>query len=188
LGELDLARNLANSDKQLEADIDRLMLIAEDPDFEQQLGEITDLVNAGSELSEADMDFLEQAMEKAPSFVDLYILLANAYLHFDEVSDALDVLLDGQKVLPDSPQLAANLAKALWRAGENELAFECLNKALVKNKNYVPLLALTGQFLFEDGQDEEAKTFLSRAEALDSQDPVLREVRVAIAKSLDFDR
>ncbi|MEO8607664.1 MAG: tetratricopeptide repeat protein [Chloroflexota bacterium] len=188
LGELDLATNLAKSDPQTVADIERLTLTAEDPNFEQQLGEITDLVNAGGELSEENMDFLEEAMEKAPSFADLYIILANAYLHFDEVSDALDVLLDGQTALPDNPQVATNLGKALWRAGENELAFECLNKGLVKNKNYVPLLALTGQFLFEDGQDEEAKAFLSRAEALDSQDPVLREVRIAIANSLDYDR
>jgi tetratricopeptide (TPR) repeat protein len=186
LSTLEAARDMTKDDRQVEAEIERLMLVAEDPNFEQELGEITDLVNAGGELSEENMYFLEDTMERAPLFLDPYLLLANAYLHFDEVSDAIDVLLDGQKTLPDNPQLAATLAKALWLAGENELAFECLNKSLVKNKNYVPLLALTGQFLFEDGQDEEAKAFLSRAEALDSQDPVLRDVRVAIANSVDY--
>jgi cytochrome c-type biogenesis protein CcmH/NrfG len=186
LTELEKARNLAKDDKQLMADIDRLTLVAQDPNFEYQLGEITDSINAGSELSEEDIEFLEQAIEDAPSFVDLYILLANAFLRFDEVADALDVLLDGQKILPDNPQLAAHLARVLWRAGEHRLAFECLNQALSKNKNYVPLLALTGQFLFEDGQDTEARAFLGRAEALDPQDLVLRDVRIAIAKSERF--
>jgi hypothetical protein len=72
----------------------------------------------------------------------------------------------------------------LWDSGEHELAFSYLNKGVAKNPNYVPLLALTGRYLFEDGQQDAAKAYLSRAELITPNDPVLIAARTHIARLL----
>jgi tetratricopeptide (TPR) repeat protein len=184
--ELSKARGMTQN-KRFLAEIDHLTLSADDPDFDAHLGELTELIDAGNELSAEDIEFLEEAVDNAPLFPTPYILLASGYLKWGETSDALDVLLDGQKQLPDNGDIAALLAKVLWQSGETQLAFDCLNQSLAKNPNHVALLALTGRFLFEDGQEEEAKTYLSKAEGLEPRNPILREARVFIANQLNKD-
>lgn len=165
-------------------EIERLLISAEDPDFEMRLGEITDLVNSGNDLDVDDIEFLEAALEKAPHLGSLYVLLAGGYLVGSDTSDALDVLLDGQKYLPDDPAIAATLARILWQSDEHQLAFEALKKGLAKNPNHVPLLALTGRYLFDENQDASARSFLSKAEAIDPLDGTLNEVRRYIASKV----
>jgi tetratricopeptide (TPR) repeat protein len=172
-------------DTQTRAEIERLMLSVDDPEFEARVGDMTQIIDARNKLDADDVEYLEAVLEKAPLFTTGYLLLANAYLAWDETSDALDVLLDGQKQLPDDPDIAALLARVLWREGESQLALDCLNKGLIKNSEHVPLLALTGQFLFEDGQRDEARVFLSRAEAINPRHPVLVQVRLAISNQLE---
>ncbi len=182
--ELEKARPLVLDDTQTQAEIDRLLLAADDPDFEAHIGEITDMVNAGNELSAEDVEFLEQILDDTPSFSEGYVLLASAYLAWDEADDALEVLLDGQKQAPNDPEITMKLARVLWDAEAEDLAFDCLNKGLLQNPGHVGMLALTGQYLFEDGQDDAAKEFLARAEALNPADPVLRAARTHIARAM----
>jgi Flp pilus assembly protein TadD len=181
--ELKMARRLT-SDPLIHADIDRLMLVAEDPDFEARIGEITDIVSAGNQLDTDDVEFLEGILEKAPSFAEGYLLLARSYGAWDELSSAIEVLLDGHEHLPDDPEIATLLARLLWDSGEQELAFSYLNQGVAKNPSYVPLLALTGRYLFEDGQQDAAKAYLARAELITPNDPVLIAARAHIAKLL----
>lgn len=178
--ELAIARKL-NQNKQTDSEIERLLLSATDADFDARLGEITDLLDADSEISPEDVEFLELALENAPSFAAGYILLANAYLNWGEQSDALDTLLDGQRELPDDSDISALLGRVLWAAGEEQLAFDSLNTSLTKNPNHVPTLATMGRFLFEDGQEDEAKTFLARAEAIDPRNAILNDARIYVA-------
>jgi tetratricopeptide (TPR) repeat protein len=158
------------------------MLAADDPDFEAHLGELTDILSAGNLVDVEDAEFLEEAIAKVPTFADGYMLLAKAYVGWEEPATALETLLDGQKHLPDDLDILELLSRLLWESGQRKLAFEYLNKGLAKNPTYVPLLALTGQYLFEDGQEEEAKSFLARAEVVDPRHPALNRVRLAIAK------
>jgi cytochrome c-type biogenesis protein CcmH/NrfG len=178
--ELEIAIQLSRS-KTLNSEIERLLLSVDDPDFDSRLGEITDLLNAGNDISADDVDFLELTVENAPTFAPGYVLLANAYLNWNEMSDALDTLLDGQRQLPDHPDISVLLARVLWEAGEKQLAFDCLNTALAKTPMHVPALAVMGQFLFEDGQENEAKAFLTKAEAIEPRSAVLNNARIHIA-------
>jgi tetratricopeptide (TPR) repeat protein len=181
---LEKARRLSK-DPSVTADIDRLMLSAEDADFEARLGELTDLIGAGNTLEVEDVDFLESSIEQVPTFSEGYILLAKAYLLWDEPDAVLETLLDAQKNLPDDPDILEFLARTLWDSGEEKLAFDYLNKGLEKNPNHVPLLALTGRYLFENGQEDAAKIFLARAEAIAPRHPAVNEARVHIAKRID---
>jgi tetratricopeptide (TPR) repeat protein len=179
--ELEIAQKLSDS-KHIKSEIERLLLSVDDPDFDTHLAEITDLLNAGNEITPEDVEFLELTVENAPTFAPGYILLANAYLNWDEITDALDTLLDGQRQLSDDPDISALLARVLWQEGEAQLAFDYLNKSLAKNPNHVPTLAIIGRFLFEDGQEDEARSFLARAEAIDPRNTSLSDARIYIAK------
>ncbi|MCB9451799.1 MAG: hypothetical protein H6672_10190 [Anaerolineaceae bacterium] len=177
------ARKLTD-DEAHQADIDRLSLTADDPDFEVKLAELAALVNANASLKAEDVDFLEESLGKAPALAEGYVLLARAYIKWNETDDALEVLLDGQKRIPEHPGILELLAATLWRSDERALAMRYLNKGLTAHPTDVPLLALAGRCLFEDGQDEMAKEFLLRAEAIAPHDPALVDVRAYIAKSI----
>lgn len=182
--ELKIARSLTDSE-DARADIDRLLLSAEDSDFEMRLGEITDIVSAGNSLEVEDMDFLEHTLERVPSFEEAYILAAKAYLRWGESAPALETLLDGHKHLPESPDILSLLSETLWESGEHELAFNYADKGVHSNPNHVPLLALMGKYLFEGGQDDLAKLYLARADAISPRDPVLTQVRMYISQKFN---
>ncbi len=181
---LERARKLT-ADPLIHAEIDRLMLAAQDPDFDMRMGEITDVVSAGNALESDDVEFLEMAIEQAPSFAEGYLFLAKAYIAWDEPATAIETLLDGHKQLPDDPDIALLLAQTLWSSGEHASAFGYLNKALTKSPTHVPLLAVTGQYLFEDGQEDAARAYLARAELISPNNPVLNEVRIFISRMID---
>lgn len=170
---------------QQRADVERLMLTAEDPDFEARFGEIDDQLRAGNSISAGDVEFLEDVLEKAPSLSQAYTALASAYNVWGEKQDALDVLLDGQKILPEDPEIIELLARLLWDSGEQQLAFEYLNKGIKHNPDHVGLLSRTGMYLFADGQEESAREFLLMAEALNPTHSALIEARAYIARKVN---
>ena len=178
---LSKARTLSDN-LSVQAEIDRLMLAAGDPNFESRLGEITDLIGNDSTLSSRDIDFLEVILERAPRFSEVYVLLAKAYQTWNEADAVLETLLDGQRILPDDPDILEMLARTLWTSGEKELAFDYINRGLAQYPQHVPLLTLTGCYLFENGQEEAARVFLARAEVISPRHPALNEARVYIAK------
>jgi tetratricopeptide (TPR) repeat protein len=170
-----------------QATIERMLLTAQDPDFEQRFGDLSGLIEAEGRPSDEDMEFLEDVLEQAPSFAQAYILLAKAYQYWNENETALEVLLDGQKHHPDNPDLLDGLAEALWQAGEGEVAFKYINKGLQSHPNHIPLLVRAGRYLFDNDQLADARVYLARAEALDPNDPVLGKARVYIANEIGND-
>ena len=183
LGWLDKAQNIA-TDADTIVEIERLRLVAEDPEFEMALGEIADVINAGNSIEAGDVEFLESIIERVPTYAEIYLLLARAYIGWEETSSALETLLDAHKYVPDDPDILALLSEVVWDSGETDLAFSYLSKGISQNPQHVPLLALAGQYLFEDGQEDAAKSYLSKAEAISPNDPVLARVRRHIARSL----
>ncbi|MBZ0303410.1 MAG: hypothetical protein K8J31_26950, partial [Anaerolineae bacterium] len=181
---LEKAQKLTD-DEATRADIERMLLAADDPELETRLGEITDIVNAGNTLEVEDVEFLEQILKQVPSYAEVCVLLAKAYLNWEEVASALETLLDGYKYSSDDPEIVTLLSQTLWESGEEDLAFSYLNKGLIGSPHYVPLLALAGQCLFEDGQTDAARAYLLRAEAISPRDPALVRVRQHIGRSLN---
>ena len=168
-------------DEETQAEIARLQLMAEEPDFELRLGEIEGVLDAGNALNSEDTEWLEEITVRAPGLGGMHALLARAYLGWDEAAAALETLLDGYRRFPADAELATLLGTQLWQAGEEELAFEYLGKGLARNPSDVSLLALTGQYLFEDEQVEAARSCLARAEALAPRHPALAQARARIA-------
>ncbi|MBZ0309512.1 MAG: tetratricopeptide repeat protein, partial [Anaerolineae bacterium] len=180
---LEKARDMTE-DADVLTEIDRLLLMAEDPDFEARMGELAVLVDAGVSVSADSAEFLEDVIERVPELAEAYIMLAKAYVKWGEKQDALDVLLDGQKRLPEHPDILEPLAQLLWESHEHDLAMNYLNKGLTANPKHVPLLVLAGRCLFDDGQFEAARSLLMRAESLEPRNLLLAEARAYIAKSM----
>jgi tetratricopeptide (TPR) repeat protein len=181
---LEKAEELTDADDVL-ADIERLLLSADDPEFEARLGELSAVASAGNTLNTKDVEFLEAAIEQAPSLGEAYVTLAKAYAAWGEEDTALETLMDGHENAPEDPDIVEMMAQMLWQAGERELAFNYLNKGVNANPNHVPLLALTGQYLFENGQEEDAKVYLARAEGIGPRHPALARARVNITQFMN---
>lgn len=167
------------------ADIERLLLAAEDPEFEVMIGEIIDRIEANNNLDDDEFEFLEDATERAPSYVEGHLLLARAYLLTGHEGTALEVLLNAEQHNPADPDICTLLGRLLWESGQHDLAFTYLNRAVEASPTHIPLLSLTGQYLFEDEQYDEAKAYLARAEAIAPRHPALIEARAYIAELIN---
>ncbi len=166
------------------AELARLRLMADEPEFEMRLGEIDGVLSAGNVLDSEAAEWLEAIMQRAPGLGGLHAILARAYLGWGETATAVETLLDGYRRFPADAELAALLGEQFWLAGEGELAFEYLGQGLANNPEDVTLLALTGQYLLEDGQVDAARACLARAEAIAPRHPALAQARAQIASLL----
>lgn len=184
LEELETARGLTEDPVAI-ADIDRLMLSAEDPEFESLMGEIVDKLGAQNKLTTEEVEFLEEVVEAAPTYSEAYQLLARAYILWEEHATALETLLDAEKHLPNDAEILEGISRLLWRDGQNELAMTYINRGLETNPLHVPLLAFGGQCLFEDGQEDAARIYLTKAEAIAPNHPALQRARVRITQLLN---
>lgn len=162
-------------------EFDRLRLIAQNPDFEATLGEIIDKIAAQTALSEDEVDFLEEAVQSAPYYSEPYLLLARAYLLWEDDGAALEVLLDAEKLI-DDPDIIELLAEQLRASGQNDLALQYVERGLRKNMLHVPLLSLAGQLLAEHEAYEDAREYLMRAEVISPNSPALQKAREYIAQ------
>jgi tetratricopeptide (TPR) repeat protein len=163
------------------AEIQRLMLYADDPEFESIMGEIIDKISAKTSPDETEIDYLEQVVEAAPKYSEGYQLLVQGYQLWNEPNAAMETLLDAVKELPDDPEILVMLAQALLTDDQDELAIQYLQRSASKHPLHVPTLALLGKALFDDDQYDEARTYISRAERLTPRHPALLEVRTYIA-------
>ncbi|MCB0486452.1 MAG: hypothetical protein KDC47_09670, partial [Flavobacteriaceae bacterium] len=176
------AQNTEDSDIQAEIEMQRL--IALNSDFEYRFGEIVAKIDADNVPSDTDLEFLEEVIEEAPTFVDAYTALARAYNLNDDEESSIEVLLDADKAVEGHPDVMELLSKSFWETGEKELAFEYLNKGLAVAPTYVPLLVRAGQMLFDNDQHDDAREFIGRAELISPRDPSLGELKRHIATTL----
>ncbi len=182
-----LKTQLTSADTDAHEDIAQLLLTADEPDLEMKLGEFGEIVNAGNTLSEDDVDYLEDIVERVPTLPTLYVVLAKAYQNWGEDDTALDTLVDGQQDNPNNPEIVTLLAEILWESDQEDLALTYLQSAIEAHPNNIILLVQTGQFLFEQERRDEARVFLARAEALAPRHPALRDAKVRIAEMLSDD-
>lgn len=180
---LEKAKSMTQDTSQL-ANIERLSLSASDPDFEYHFAEVVSVLDAGNKLNANDVEFLEGVVENAPHVIDAHIALGRSYYYWEETDEALEVLLDAQETIPDQPNVIDWLGRILWESGERETAFTYLNRGISAYPFNVQLLARAGQYLFDNDQLDEARSYLGRAEEISPRDPMLQQVRTYIARQM----
>ncbi len=178
--ELEQAQAITD-DPLIQMDITRLLLSANNPDFEGRMAEIEAQVNGGATIGTADIRFLEDIIHQAPTLIEAYILLGKAFFEREEPAEALEILMDGYAEHPEDSELLLQIGRVLWQTGNEAEAMNYLNQGIEANPNYVPLLALIGQYLFENRQEEAARACLARAEVISPRDPALAKARKNIA-------
>lgn len=180
---LEKAKSMTDAVPQL-AEIERLTLTAENPEFEYRFGEISSILDAANKLSADDVEFLEDVVEKSPHLIESHIALGQSYYYWQEYDEALEVLLDVQEKFPDQPLVLDWLARILWESGERDTAFTYLNSGIEKHPFNVQLIARAGQYLFDNEQLEDARKYLARAEEIAPRHPMLASVRGYIARKM----
>lgn len=180
---LEKAKQLAESVED-HAEVERLMLNANYPEFEFTFAEISAVVGAGNSARSEDVEFLEEIAKSAPHVLEIHLLLARAYKAWDDLDAALDVLLDTNERIPNNPVVLDLLADVLWTIDQKELAFQYLNQGIQQNPFNVPLLVRIGRYLFDNGQLDQARMFLARAEEIAPRSGVLQSTRTYIASKM----
>ena len=175
---------ISSERNDLEVEIQRLKLSAIYLDFDQQYSEIKVILNAGRTVSEQDVEFLESAIEIAPTYGELYVTLTHCYLNWKDTEAALEVITEAQNNIGNHPRIVQTLAKILWEKGKKELAFNHLNDSLRQYPNDIQLLIQIANYLIENNQLNDSKPFLERAEIIAPSHPGLWQLRKEIGERL----
>ncbi len=180
---LTIARKLTE-DTSLIGEIDRLELEADDPEFDAKVTEYGQIIDAGRGLKNSDIDYLEEILERVPSLSEIWVLVARAYLAWNDSESALETLLDGYSHVPNDADLVAQLVDILWHSGQQSLALDYLKKSIEIHPFDVPLIARFGRYLFEYGDRDTARIHLARAEAIGPRHPELIKARTIVSNIL----
>ena len=182
---LEKAESLDDGD--YDDEIAHLLLSIDEPDFEMRISELKGIVDAGNALAIDDVEYLEDILEKVPTFAEVYVVLGKAYLIWDEDETALETLLDGNQQIPNDPDIVALLSQVLWNSDEKQLAIRYLEQAAFEHPLNVELLCLLGERYFEMDERAISRAYLRRAEVLAPRHPFLSRTRKRIAQYLQED-
>lgn len=172
------------SEKSIDTELQRLTLLAKYEDFDHHFAELMTVIGAGRAVSQDDIDFLEESIEVAPLFANLYITLAQAYIGWQDFDTALEVLQEGNTKADASPEILRLIAVVLWKKGKSEDAFTYLNQGIEQFPNDVGLLTQIATFLIENDQLDDARPYIERAEVIAPSHPYLWQIRKMIASNM----
>ena len=175
---------LAQPDHDLELELQRLELSAALPDFEQRFAEIKVMLDAKRHVSDADVEFLEEALETAPLLIDLYIVLSRSYRSWNDIETAFEALADAEEAAGEHPRITQGMAEILWRRNQHDQAVEKLNAALQRFPNDIYLLAQMANYLIENEQLDDARQYIERAESIAPSHGEVWKLRQLIARKL----
>ena len=169
---------------ELELELQRLELTAAQPEFEQRFAEIKVLLNDRRPITESDVELLEEAIELAPSMVDLYIVLYRCYANWQDNESAFEVLNDARQQIGEHPRITLSRAQLQWNSQQRDRAIETLNSGIEEFPNDVALLAQMASFLIENGQLSDAKQYVERAESIAPSHRALWQLKRLIAQKV----
>ena len=158
--------------------------MARQPGHEARFAEIRVMLSANRVISERDVDALEEAIGIAPKLVDNYLLLARCYQSWKDRESALKTLNDALQHVGEHPRISQSLAQMQWRGGDRQAAIDALNRSLADFPNDVGLLAQLAAFLLENGQTDDARAYIARAESIAPSHQAVWQLRRLVADSL----
>ncbi|MCY4018358.1 MAG: hypothetical protein OXG39_03025 [Chloroflexi bacterium] len=171
-------------DDELELELQRLELSADRPGFEGSFAEIKVLLNAKRSIRESDAELLEEAIEIAPRMIDLYVTLSRCYLSWQDKDSAIEVLSEAKNRAGNHPRIVLGMAQIQWTLVMRDEAILTLNAGIAEFPNDVSLLAQTASYLIENGQLDDAKQFVERAESIAPSHGALIQLRRFIAANM----
>ena len=161
--------------------IERLLLSLSDETFEYRFGEVSSQVYSGASITDADLEFLEDVIERAPSMFDGYHLLGQAYITGEYYQDALDLMLEAHEQFRGHPDVYDLLSYTFWRTKQPDLAEPYVVRGLEIDPSHVGLSVTSALLKFDDGEINVSRDLLKRAENLNPYHMRLNEARRYIA-------
>ncbi len=177
-------RRFTEIDDELEMELQRLDIGARSPDFEETFAEIKLSLAGNRRVSESQVEILEEAIGIAPQMVDLYVVLARCYSAWNDGESALEVLGEAESRAGNHPQLDLARARLMWARNERHDAIERLNSGLAAFPGDVNLLAQMAHFLIENGQLEDARQYILRAETIAPSHRAIWQVKRLVAQKM----
>ena len=171
-------------DDDLELELQHLEVRVKLPNFEEYFAEIKVTLNASRIVPENSVELLEQAIEIAPKMIDLYLLLSRCYRSWKENESANEVLQEAESKAGAHPQIELGLAQILWMRNEQAEAVSKLNTALKLFPGDVYLLIQLATYLIENGQFEDAREYIARAETVAPSHRAIWQVRRLVAQKM----
>ena len=183
--ELRICRETSGTiDDQLELELQRLELTAAQPDFEARFAEIKVLLSANRTPGESEIDTLEAAIAIAPRLVDLHLLLSRCYASWGDAESALEVLQEAGQSAGQHPRISQSLGQLQWRGRQRDAAVATLNRGLELFPSDVGLLSQMAACLIENGQLDDARRYIERAESIAPSHQAVWQLRRLIAEKL----
>lgn len=177
-------QSLAQSDHDLELELQRLELSATLPDFEQRFAEIKVMLDAKRSVSDHDVEFLEEALDIAPDRIDLSMTLSRCYRSWGDIETAYEVLADAEQTAGENPRIVQGIVEILWHKNQHDQAVEKLNSALQSFPNDIYLLAQMANYLIENEQLDDSRQYIERAESIAPSHGEVWKLRQLIARKL----
>ena len=171
-------------DDDLEIELQRLELAARLPGFEETFAELKLLLSGNRNVSEQQVDLLEEAVEIAPKLVDLYVVLSSCYVAWDDSDSAIEVLEDAERKAGSHPQIGLGRARILWARRQRDEAISKLNSSLAAFPRDVNLLVQMGDFLIANDQLEDARQYILRAESIAPSHRAIWRARRLVAQKM----
>ncbi|MCY3780959.1 MAG: tetratricopeptide repeat protein [Chloroflexi bacterium] len=159
-------RRFREIDDELEIELQRLELGARLPNFEETFAELKLLLGGNHDVSEGQVELLEEAVEIAPKMIDLYVVLSRCYGAWDDSESAMEVLEDAERQAGSHPQINLGRARILWARNQRDDAISKLNSGLAAFPHDVNLLVQMADFLITNNQLEDARQYILRAESI----------------------
>lgn len=177
-------RRLAEIDVELEMELQRLELKARLANFEESFAEIKLALGGDRRVSEGQVELLEEAVEIAPTLVDLYVILSRCYRSWADGDSAIEVLRDAEEQAGAHPQIDLSRAQILWARNEKDGAISSLNKGLAAFPGDVHLLVQMANFLIANEQLQDARQYILRAETIAPSHRAIWQVRRLVAQKM----
>ncbi len=177
-------RRFAEIDDELEIELQRLELSARLPNFEAAFAEIKLHLSGSRNVSEGQVELLEEAIEIAPRMVDLYVVLSRCYASWEDSESAIEVLEDAERQAGAHPQIDLGLAQILWARNERAPAISKLNKGIAAFPGDANLLVQMANFLIANDQLEDARQYILRAESIAPSHRAIWQVRRLVAQKM----
>ncbi len=152
--------------------------------FEETFAEIKLSLRAGRALSQRDMELLEAACEISPQLAESHLALAQGYLSWQDRDTAMEVMQQAQEVVGVDPQLTLGMVQFLLANQDDAEAMRTLNAGLEATPNDVPLLSQMAMILIAHDKMDEARYYISIAEAIAPSHSAIGQLRRLVAERM----
>lgn len=118
-------------------------------------------------------DIYKKLIDQNPSKIELYMYLSEAYRLDGDFSKSIEALNDLERTMGMNEKITIQKFKLYSALNDKKRAYAEVQKYIDKNPDDVRYYILLGNLYLQDGKNKEAYLALSKAKAMDPENPLL---------------